>query len=189
MQSILANPITVIKTRLEVVGFSEYNGVVDACRKIYLQEGMGAFFTGLKVSLVRDVPFSGVFYPIYSFFRAELTTLYDFEMQRSSQAERMKAIAVISSISSFLANIVSCTLTHPLDLIRTRAYFKHYNKDVSQHYSGIAHGIKMIYKNDGFFGFFKGLMPRIFRKGLGSVIMWTCYEFLIDKKDMFMKLD
>ena len=38
----LANPITVIKTRLEVVGFSEYSGVVDACRKIYAQEGAGA---------------------------------------------------------------------------------------------------------------------------------------------------
>ena len=26
-------------------------------------------------------------------------------------------------------------------------------------------------------------MPRIFRKGLGSIIIWTCYEFLIDKND------
>lgn len=84
MQTVLANPITVIKTRLEVVGFSEYTGIVDACRKIYVQEGAGAFFTGLKVSLVRDVPFSGVFYPIYCFFRGKLSTLYEYEMSRSS---------------------------------------------------------------------------------------------------------
>ena len=131
MQTVLANPITVIKTRLEVVGFSEYSGVVDACRKIYAQEGAGAFFTGLKVSLVRDVPFSGVFYPIYTFFKGKLTNLYEYEMKVSSQGDRLKAIAIISSISSILANIVSCTLTHPLDLIRTRAYFKRYNKDVN----------------------------------------------------------
>ena len=68
----LANPITVIKTRLEVIGFTEYTGIVDASRKIYAQEGAGAFFTGLKVSLVRDVPFSGVFYPIYTFFKGKL---------------------------------------------------------------------------------------------------------------------
>ena len=66
------NPIIVIKTRLEVVGFNEYNGFFDAFRKIYVHEGFGAFFTGLKISLIRDVPFSGTFYPIYSFFRTNL---------------------------------------------------------------------------------------------------------------------
>lgn len=69
MQSMLANPIIVIKTRVEVVGFNEYNGIIDACKKVYTREGLGAFFTGLKISLIRDVPFSGVFYPIYSYFR------------------------------------------------------------------------------------------------------------------------
>ena len=39
MQSIISNPIIVIKTRLEVIGFNEYNGVLDAFRKIYLREG------------------------------------------------------------------------------------------------------------------------------------------------------
>ncbi len=47
MQSILSNPIIVIKTRLEVVGFNEYNGIVDAFKKVYAREGPQAFFTGL----------------------------------------------------------------------------------------------------------------------------------------------
>ena len=47
MQSVISNPIIVIKTRLEVVGFNEYSGMVDAFRKVYLREGPGAFFTGL----------------------------------------------------------------------------------------------------------------------------------------------
>ena len=33
-QTTLCNPIVVIKTRLEVLGFSEYNSLVDAIRKI-----------------------------------------------------------------------------------------------------------------------------------------------------------
>jgi len=32
-------------------------------------------------------------------------------------------------------------------------------------------------------GFFDGLTPRIMRKGMGSIIAWSFYEFLIDKKD------
>jgi hypothetical protein len=66
-QSTLTNPLIVIKTRLEVLGFSEYTSLLDAVRKIYAKEGPLGFFTGLKISLIRDVPFSGVFYPIYEF--------------------------------------------------------------------------------------------------------------------------
>lgn len=66
-QSTLSNPLIVIKTRLEVLGFSEYSSFIDAVGKIYKMEGYKGFFTGLKVSLIRDVPFSGVFYPIYEF--------------------------------------------------------------------------------------------------------------------------
>jgi hypothetical protein len=40
-----------------------------------------------------------------------------------------------------------------------------------------------IYYRDGFMGYFTGLFPRICRKGFGSIVIWTSYEFLIDKKD------
>lgn len=69
VQSIVSNPLVVIKTRLEVVGFNEYDGIADAGRKILSKEGYRGFFTGLGISLVRDVPFSGVFYPVYHSFR------------------------------------------------------------------------------------------------------------------------
>ena len=128
MQSILANPLIVIKTRLEVIGFNEYHGFDDAIRKIYLKEGLLGFFTGLRISLIRDVPFAGMFYPIYSFFRAELTNKFLNDPSMDSK-ERLKRIAVISTISSFAANIVSCIITHPLDLIRTREICKFYNHD------------------------------------------------------------
>jgi len=82
----MLNPLIVIKTRFEVVGFNEYSGISDACKQIYLKEGMGGFFTGLKISLIRDVPFSGIFYPIYSFFRHELQSIYEYEMSGSVSA-------------------------------------------------------------------------------------------------------
>lgn len=128
------------------MGFNEYNSIFDAAKKIYLYEGLGGFMTGLKVSLVRDVPFSGTFYPIYNWFKTNLLNLYlkkngDFE----SSTHRLRTLAIISGIASFSANIVSCTLTHPLDLIRTRIFFQHHNKDQSQQYSSISQAIKKIY--------------------------------------------
>lgn len=68
-----------IKSRLEVIGFNEYNSIADAVKKIYLQEGMTGFWTGIKVSLIRDVPFSGTFYPIYNYIKVNLARLYELK--------------------------------------------------------------------------------------------------------------
>ncbi len=133
IQSVISNPIIIIKTRFEVIGFNEYNSITNACQKIYRIEGMGGFFTGLKVSLIRDVPFSGIFYPIYNMFKKDLVYLFEarhgIPQHEMSKSQRLQQLAIISSIASFSANIASCTLTHPIDLIRTRIFFQHYNTD------------------------------------------------------------
>jgi hypothetical protein len=76
IQTILTNPLIVIKTRFEVVGFAEYAHTWDAVRQITAKEGLGGFFTGLKISLIRDVPFSGIFYPFYNFFKDKYSLLF-----------------------------------------------------------------------------------------------------------------
>lgn len=78
IQSTISNPIIIIKTRLEVLGFSEYANMMDAVRKIYGNEGYRGFFTGLKISLIRDVPFSGIFYPIYEICKKFYSILLRF---------------------------------------------------------------------------------------------------------------
>ena len=54
-----------VKTRFEVIGFNEYNSVWDACQKIVKNEGYRGFFIGMRVALLRDLPFSGLYYPLY----------------------------------------------------------------------------------------------------------------------------
>jgi hypothetical protein len=73
---VICNPLIVIKTRFEVVGFQEYAHTWDAGRQILAKEGIGGFFTGLKISLIRDVPFSGIFYPFYNFFKNWYSMLF-----------------------------------------------------------------------------------------------------------------
>ena len=83
--------------------------------------------------MIRDVPFSGTFYVIYRLLKNNLKILYNSHIKDhtriESEAEHIKHLAIISSISSFSANMVSCAITHPLDLVRTRIYFGHYNND------------------------------------------------------------
>jgi hypothetical protein len=128
IQTTLANPLIVIKTRLEVLGFSEYNGMYDAVGKIYKNEGLGGFFTGLKISLLRDVPFSGIFFPIYEMCK-KVYSLFLNVNSNYIQERRLYYNALISIMASISANFLSCVITHPLDIIRTRVFFQFYNKD------------------------------------------------------------
>lgn len=135
IQSVLSNPIIVIKTRLEVLGFQEYSGLTDAIKKIYLNEGPGGFFTGLKVSLIRDVPFAGIFFPLYEISKRFYSMLLFFNAADEQSKKRLLFYtSLISSMSSMTANLMSCLITHPLDIIRTRVFFQFHNKDQTQHY-------------------------------------------------------
>ncbi|XP_049798029.1 calcium-binding mitochondrial carrier protein Aralar1 isoform X1 [Schistocerca nitens] len=59
----LVTPADVIKTRLQVVaraGQTTYNGVIDAARKIYTEEGPRAFWKGATARVFRSSPQFGV---------------------------------------------------------------------------------------------------------------------------------
>lgn len=49
----------------------------------------------------------------------------------SENKNKVVNLALITSLASWSANIVSCVITHPIDLIRTRVYFKFYNTEES----------------------------------------------------------
>ena len=79
IQTVTINPLVVVKTRFEVIGFSEYNNILDGFRQILMKEGASGLTAGLKISLIRDVPFSGVFYPIYNFFKWYYAMMLGFD--------------------------------------------------------------------------------------------------------------
>ena len=66
----------IIKTRFEVVGFQEYSGIFDAGRKILQKEGVRGLTTGMTISLIRDVPFSALFYPVYTYSRMAAHSIF-----------------------------------------------------------------------------------------------------------------
>jgi solute carrier family 25 protein 38 len=183
LQSTLCNPLVVVKTRFEVLGFQEYTGLLDAINKVYKNEGAGGFFTGLKISLIRDVPFSGIFFPIYMMSKEFFSLVFGVNLKDKSEINyRGFTIAAVSSLSSLSANFLSCLITHPLDIIRTRVFFQYYNKDTTQHYSTLYDAIRKIYEHDGMLGYFRGLSPRLMRKGLGNILAWGLFEYLVDKR-------
>ena len=76
----ISNPIWVVKTRLQLqtnkepelattnTRFKNYNGIMDAVRRIYREEGLRAFFRGLSVSYLglTETAIQFTFYDILS---------------------------------------------------------------------------------------------------------------------------
>ena len=54
-QSVISNPIIIIQTRFQVVGFNEYNSIFDAAKKIYLYEGKIAKNKIITIPIIRGV--------------------------------------------------------------------------------------------------------------------------------------
>ena len=65
VQALTTYPIVLIKSRLEVLGFNKYTGILNAFKTIYQVEGCKGYFTGITTTIIRDVPFSSLYYPIY----------------------------------------------------------------------------------------------------------------------------
>lgn len=60
MSGVLTNPITVVRTRFEVLGFDKYHGILDGFRKIWKHEGIKGFGAGTLSTAIKDAPFAGL---------------------------------------------------------------------------------------------------------------------------------
>eukprot|EP01117_Protostelium_nocturnum_P011679 TRINITY_DN4250_c0_g1_i1.p1 TRINITY_DN4250_c0_g1~~TRINITY_DN4250_c0_g1_i1.p1 ORF type:complete len:285 (+),score=63.92 TRINITY_DN4250_c0_g1_i1:260-1114(+) len=153
-------PTTVVKTRFEGLGSNHYRGVWDAFKTIGSKEGARGLFSGLVPTILRDAPFSGIYYFLY---------------QRIRKFSKDSSIPVLgnSFLAGGTAGIIATLATHPQDMIKTRLQISPVNK--SKRYPTIDL-CKSVYRESGILGFYKGLLPRIIRRPLVSAITWTSYE-------------
>lgn len=164
---VLTNPITVVRTRLEVIGFDKYVNMRHAFKQIYHDEGIRGFGVGALTSAIKDAPFAGIYFVLYVKSKRLLE-------------ERMgiNILMVNSLISGMIAGIVATSLTNPFDVIRTRLQYGFFIKEEEFKYRGMLDGFKKIYRVDGVWGFFKGLAPRLIRKPASNALTFVVYESL-----------
>jgi hypothetical protein len=166
IQTIAINPIYVIKTRFEVVGFHGYSSFFEAFKRIRAEEGYSGFMKGLKQGIVKDVPSSALFYSLYEGFKYEFVKMGVHSVQ-------YQAIG-----ASLCATVVVALLTNPIDVIRTRILYLHFSKNTNHDYKGIISGIAQLARQEGARGLLAGLAPKFVKKSVSGMAVWTSYESL-----------
>lgn len=156
--AVLLNPVALVKTRVESSLYPEYSSIARGLGEVARKDGLGALVKGLPASLARDVPFSGIYYGIYSYLKATVVQARD--------PDAKLAFGTAFGIGLVSAS-VAVTVTHPQDVLRTRAHLGHSSADLLASHTPLKHKAGIL---------FSGVAPRVLRKIFLAAFAWAFFE-------------
>lgn len=162
--SCLVNPIWVVKTRLMIQTGKEdvvYKGTIDAFRKMYRNEGLGVFYSGLVPSLLGLVHV-GIHFPVYEALKKFLGV--------DTGSNRLGRLLMASSASKMIAS----TITYPHEILRTRMQMR---SSTNAPRRKILEECSRIYRKDSFKGFYAGYLTNLARTVPASAVTLVSFEY------------
>lgn len=168
-QVIFTNPLEIVKIRLQVQG--EVAKTVEGVPRrsamwIVKNLGLVGLYKGASACLLRDVPFSAIYFPTYNHLKR------DYFGESST-----KQLGVLQLLTAgAIAGMPAAYLTTPCDVIKTRLQVEARKGDTS--YASLTHCAKTVFKEEGFKAFFKGGPARIMRSSPQFGFTLAGYEVL-----------
>ena len=163
LTSALLNPFDVVKTRIQQYPKeSDSSGLFrKTLRHLYIEGGViGLYSPGLVASVTREMINSGIRSGLYVPVRNKILTA------TNSNDSNNLAIKILSAIST---GILGSLAANPIDVIKVRLMTKPNNSTIGL--------MKLIAKNEGINGFYKGLTASTLRAASISVGELACYDF------------
>lgn len=175
VKCLVSVPAEALKMRLQA---RQNRTVVGAFKTLYLQGGMWALYRGLPATILLDVPFTMLQFPMYEAARSALAS---YRVQRESRGEKpLASEGAEGALAGALAGAFAGLLTTPLDVVRTR----HVLETASASFLETAEAISA---NEGIAGFFRGAVPRTLYTTLGGAVYLgtysVCAKYLASKLD------
>uniref|UniRef100_M4BGI1 Mitochondrial carrier protein n=1 Tax=Hyaloperonospora arabidopsidis (strain Emoy2) TaxID=559515 RepID=M4BGI1_HYAAE len=153
-----ATAITVpenIKCKLQFqrghLGVGHYHGPWDCLVKVGKVEGMRGLFRGYSALLLRDVPFSFIFFGSYQAFTSGAVQLLGTESKND-----LNPIAILAS--GGLAGASSWSVMFPVDVLKSRM-----QTASSTHLLSLRSAFRAIYSEFGIHGFYRGWSAAVLR--------------------------
>jgi solute carrier family 25 S-adenosylmethionine transporter 26 len=170
-------PISVVKSRVQL---QLYAGPLMAVRaSISGPDGLGGLYAGFRATLVHDVSYATIQFALLEQVRLFADCLVD---------GRALTVAENGTVG-FVVGLCTASLTGPLDMIRTRLMAQTHRGAreggrgpvaSAEHgrafgYRGLFHGLRSAASADGFAMLWRGLLPRLILKSVGSSVWYTVY--------------
>jgi solute carrier family 25 aspartate/glutamate transporter 12/13 len=150
-QVVITNPIERIKIQYQM---NYQNNILDTIKTI---GGFRQLYKGSSLCLLRDIPFSGIYFPTYNYCKKYTNN---------------------SFFSGMISAIPASYLVTPVDVIKTRYQTQLPNTKLT--YNNISDCIYKTYIAEGFKAFWKGGIYRICKCSPQFGITLWCYENLLN---------
>lgn len=123
-------------------------------------------YKGASACLLRDVPFSAIYFPAYSHLKRDVFG--------ESPQKRLGVLQLL--LSGAIAGMPAAYFTTPCDVIKTRLQVE--ARKGEQIYNGLVDCARKVWRDEGFKAFFKGGPARIFRSSPQFGFTLAAYEVL-----------
>jgi solute carrier family 25 S-adenosylmethionine transporter 26 len=154
---------TAVVTQNQQVG--RYANTMEAVSSTIKAGGLGAFYVGYGTTVMREIPFSFIQFPIYEQFKKSLS---GFLGRETGPIEG----AACGSVAGAIAGGLTC----PLDCAKTRIMLEKPAEGEAKRYTGTVQTLKLLATEEGIPGLFRGLSARVTWITIGGFIFFGAYE-------------
>lgn len=183
MSALVVSPLELFRTRMQSTeGINGFSGIYkmrerDNKRGIFFstrvneldvwqgvsnmvkREGPQALWRGLLPTMLRDVPFSGIYWMGYEKIKYRLQTHHELSHFQTS---------FIAGASS---GMIAAIVTTPFDVVKTQRQVSSNAEDAK-----LGRILGNIMNKNGYAGFFRGVVPRVVKVAPACAIMISSYE-------------
>lgn len=153
------SPLEMIRTKMQSKKLG-YREVTTEIKQLIKHEGYLSLWRGLGPTLLRDVPFSSIYWASYECMKQK------FDQRKPSLQFSLTAGALAGSIAA--------VTTLPFDVAKTYRQIELGERDLVKYKTSQV--LKTIYRQNGVSGLFSGITPRVIKVAPSCAIMISCYE-------------
>ncbi|XP_017565881.1 solute carrier family 25 member 39 isoform X3 [Pygocentrus nattereri] len=164
------SPLELVRTKMQSRQLS-YSELRVCIRSAVAQNGWLSLWRGWGPTVLRDVPFSALYWFNYELVKAELCDRY----------RRPQASFAVSFTAGAVSGAIAAVMTLPFDVVKTHRQIQLGEMDTLgaplKKPSSTWHIMKNIWSEVGYRGLFAGLSPRVIKVAPACAVMISTYEF------------
>ncbi|KAH8281094.1 hypothetical protein KR054_010642 [Drosophila jambulina] len=167
----VVSPIELVRTKMQAQR-QTYAQIIHFVRNVIALQGFWGLWRGLRPTILRDVPFSGIYWPIYEYLKLNLGNHTQPSFSRSF-------------LAGVLAGSVAAVVTTPFDVVKTHEQVEFGEKviftdsparDLGKR-PGTFSRLQDIHRMHGVRGLFRGCAPRLLKVAPACAIMISSFEY------------